>query len=113
MRVAVPNTCPSLESARVISIRRLYVVAGPDGFLDAALGLFLLPGDALGIDPQQDIHAVARPVGDLRYGYSGIEPGGLPRGGDRKGAWLAVMRTRPGGRRRRGLCGRSRGRPGH
>ncbi len=41
-------------------------------FEDAALGLVLLPVDALGADPQQDVHAVARPLGDLRRRYPAL-----------------------------------------
>ena len=44
--------------------------------LNAALGLVLLAGDALGVDPQQDVDAVASPLGDLRGGYSGVQLGG-------------------------------------
>jgi hypothetical protein len=47
--------------------------------LDAALRLVLLTGDALGVDPQQHVHAVARPLGDLRSGHPRVEPGGYRR----------------------------------
>jgi hypothetical protein len=46
----------------------------------------LLAGDALGIDPQQDLHAVACPVGDLGRWYSSVEP---PAG--RFTAWVVRM----------------------
>ena len=57
------------------ALDHLLIIAGPGGFLDAALGFVLLPGDALGVDPQQHVDAVARPIGDLRGGYSGVQPG--------------------------------------
>src|SRR6516225_563510 len=53
----------------------LLIVTRPSGLFDAALGLVLLAGDALGVDAQQHVHAVARPVGDLRSGYARVEPG--------------------------------------
>ena len=43
--------------------------------LDAPLGLALLAGDALDVDPQQHVRAVACPVGDLGGGHAGVEPG--------------------------------------
>jgi hypothetical protein len=52
----------------------LLVVLGPRGFLDAALGFVLLAGDALDVDTQRYVHAVARPVGDLRGGHAGVQP---------------------------------------
>jgi hypothetical protein len=38
------------------------------GLFDAPLRLVLLAGDAFGVDPQQHVHAVARPLGDLGAG---------------------------------------------
>src|SRR6516165_11399894 len=73
MRIAVPNTCQSLAGP---ALDHLLAAAGHSGFLNPALGLVLLPGDALGVDPQQDVDAVASPLGDLRGGYSGVQPGG-------------------------------------
>jgi hypothetical protein len=35
----------------------------------------VLAGDAVGIDPQQHVDAVACPFGDLGSGYSFVEPG--------------------------------------
>ena len=93
MRVAVSNTCPSSAD----SLDHLIVVPGPGGFLDAAFGFVLLSVDAPGVDPQQHVHAVASPLGDLWGGYSGVQPGG-----DRRvaqvvgGAWLEATRTRRG-----------------
>ena len=58
MRVAVPNTCQSLAG---LAHGVYFVVPGPGGFFDAALGFGLLPGDALGVDPEQHVDAVARP----------------------------------------------------
>src|SRR5215472_4658680 len=57
----------------------LLVVPRPRGFLDAALGFVLLAGDALGVDTQQYVHAVARPVGCLGGGHSRVQPGGNRR----------------------------------
>src|SRR5262249_1799610 len=54
----------------------LLVAPRSRGLLDAALGCVLPAGDALGVDAQQYIHAVARPVGDLRGGHSSVQPGG-------------------------------------
>jgi hypothetical protein len=54
----------------------LVIVAGPGGFFDAALGFVLLPGDALGVDAQQHVHAVASPLGDLGRRHSGVQPSG-------------------------------------
>ena len=42
---------------------------------DAAFGFALLPGDAFGVDPQQHVHAVAGPFGDLGSRYASVEPG--------------------------------------
>ena len=71
MRLAVANT---RESSAGSALDHLLIITGPDGFLDAALGFFLLPRDAFGVDPQQDIHAMACPFGDLGRGYSGVKP---------------------------------------
>ena len=57
----------------------LSVLAGPGGFLDTALGFVLLAGDALGVDPQQNVHAVASPLGNLGRGNPGVQPGGNRR----------------------------------
>ena len=79
MRVAVPNTCPSFAHRRSSSSSRLWhvlVFVRHGGFLDPALGFVLLPRNALGVDTQQDVDAVACPLGDLRGGYSSIQPGG-------------------------------------
>ena len=70
MRLAVPNTCPSLAD----SLDHLIVVPGPGGFLDAAFGFVLLSVDAPGVDPQQHVHAVASPLGDLWRRNPGIQP---------------------------------------
>jgi hypothetical protein len=71
MRMAVPNTCPSPAD----SLDHLIVVPGPGGFLDATFGFVLLAVDAPGVDPQQNIDAVASPLSDLRCGHSGVQPG--------------------------------------
>jgi hypothetical protein len=51
-------------------------VGRPRGFEDPPLGLVLLAGDALGVDPEQDVDAVPGPVGDLRRRHASVEPGG-------------------------------------
>ena|SRR6516165_5430318 len=72
MRVAVPNMCPSLAGP----LDHLFVVPWHGGFLDPALGLVLLTGHALCIDPEQDIYTVAGPLGDLRRGHASVQPSG-------------------------------------
>jgi len=57
------------------ALDHLLTLGRPGGFLDPALGFVLLAGDALGVDPHQDLHAVARPLGDLGRGYPGVQPG--------------------------------------
>lgn len=42
---------------------------------DAALGVVLLASDALGVDPQEYVYAVAGPLGDLGRADAGVEPG--------------------------------------
>jgi len=73
MRVAVPNTCQSFAGP---ALDHLLVVPGPGRFFDAALGFGLLPGDALGVDTQQDVDAVASPLSYLRSGHPSVQPGG-------------------------------------
>jgi hypothetical protein len=56
--------------------RRLLVASGQSRRLfNTPLGFALLAGDALGVDPQQHVHAVPRPFGNLRSRNSGVEPG--------------------------------------
>src|ERR1039457_5328868 len=43
-------------------------------FEGAPHGLVLLPGDAVGVDPEEHVHAVACPFGDLWRGHSGVKP---------------------------------------
>jgi len=85
MRLRVP-VCGSVCQIRAKVWRRgldqLLVVPRPRSFLDAALGFVLLAGYALGVDAQQDVNAVSCPVGDLRGGHSGVQPGrngGVPQ----------------------------------
>jgi hypothetical protein len=78
------------------ALDRLLVVPGAGGFFDAAPGFGLLPGDALGVDPQQHVHAVARPLGDLGRGHPRVQPGGNGR--------MAQIVGTPG-QQRRGLAG--------
>ena len=42
---------------------------------DPALGDLVLAFEALGVDTQQDLNAVASPFGDPGWGYSPVEPG--------------------------------------
>ncbi len=37
-------------------------------------GFYLVTGDALDVDPQQHVHAVARPLSDLESGHAGVQP---------------------------------------
>ncbi len=43
-------------------------------FFDTAPVDFLVPGDALGVDPQQHIHTVPGPFGNLRRFHSTVQP---------------------------------------
>ena len=54
------------------SLDHLIVVPGPDGFLGAAFGFVLLAVDAPGVDPQQNVDAVASPFSDLRCGHPAL-----------------------------------------
>lgn len=63
-RLAVPNTC------------RTSLGAVAQGFLDAAAGGLVLPLDALDVDTQQNLDAVASPLGDLGGWYASVEPSG-------------------------------------
>ncbi len=47
-----------------------------ESLLDPAPVQFLSAHDALGIDPQQHVDALSRPLGDLRRINARIEPGG-------------------------------------
>jgi hypothetical protein len=70
--VAVPNTCPcprSLGETASISVL-------PQGLADAALGELILAHHAPGIDPQEHIHAVPRPLGYLGRVDAAVEPCG-------------------------------------
>ena len=44
--------------------------------LDPAAVLGTLTRNALGVGPEQNRHAVAGPLGDLRCGYAAVEPAG-------------------------------------
>jgi hypothetical protein len=59
----------------------------------------LLAGDALGVDPQQDINAMTGPLRHLRCGHPAVEPRG------RRGVAQVVW---PARERRGDLCGRQR-----
>ncbi len=58
------HTCPSLGAW----VPHLLMVPGHGDFVDAALGLGLLSGDALGVEAQQHVRSVARPLGHLGSG---------------------------------------------
>ena len=58
------------------ALDHLLMVLGTGGFFNATFRFVLLPEDALGVDPQQDVHTVAGPSGDLRGWYPGVQPGG-------------------------------------
>src|SRR5215813_756798 len=89
LRLAVSNTCRSLRQRRAVD--GPHRATRPGDFsrassadlrsvmshrlFDAARGLAVLAGDALGVDTQQHVHAVPCPFGDLGSGYSGVEPG--------------------------------------
>jgi hypothetical protein len=56
--------------------------AGSQGFFHAAADRVVLAGDALGIDPEQNVHAVTGPRGDLWGRDAAVEPGrhcGVPK----------------------------------
>src|SRR5215471_19607023 len=69
------------------------------GFVDAALGEFVLARDALGVDAQQHVHAVPGPFGHL----GGIDAAVQPR----RQAGVPQVVWPPG--QRRGLLGRGEG----
>ena|ERR1700683_379094 len=54
--------------------RKSLVVA--EGFFDAAAIDVVAPGDALGVDAEEDLDAVAGPFGDLGRFDAAVEPGG-------------------------------------
>ena len=103
MQVAVPNTCPSPRSlGETASISVL-----PQGFGNPALGEFVLAHDALGVDPQEDVHAVPGPFRHLGRVDAAVEPrgqAGVPevvwvpreRGGLLRGAQSRLARFDPG-----------------
>lgn len=55
--------------------RRLWTIRGRvQGYIDALLGAVLLPGNALGVDPQQYGDAVPGPLGGLGGRHASVEP---------------------------------------
>src|SRR5205823_87707 len=62
-----------LRVGRLTGAAWLVGLQGLHGVLDAALGLALLPGDALDVDPQQHVRAVPGPFGDLGCGDARVE----------------------------------------
>lgn len=51
-------------------------------FEDSLFGLFLLPGDALGVDAEQDVDSVTGPLGDLGWiqaAFDGVLTGSAMR----------------------------------
>src|SRR6266566_1262590 len=99
MRLAVPNTCRRSSRSRASFVAG-YARLGR--FEDAPLGLVLLAGDALGVDPQQDVDLVPGPVGYLRWCDAGVQPGG-----DRR---VTQVVGAAGQQRRRLWAGEGRGR---
>ena len=76
VRVAVANTRSSFLLAHVLRVGRAR------GLVDAALCLVLLPGDAFGVYPKQDIDAMTCPFGHLSGGHACVEPrrdGSVPK----------------------------------
>jgi hypothetical protein len=74
MRPGVPlcgSLCPICAQVSLVLLT--------GGLFDAPLRLVLLAGDAFGVDPQQDVDAVACPLGDLGSGHARVEPGGYRR----------------------------------
>ena len=72
MQVAVPNACHKFNGTAVRRWRRWARLA--QRLDDPALGELVLADDALGVDPQQDIHAVPGPFGDLGGIDASVEP---------------------------------------
>lgn len=57
-----------------VTYGRVWTICGRvQGQIDALLGAVLLPGDALGIDPQQDGDAVPGPLRDLGGRHASVE----------------------------------------
>jgi hypothetical protein len=86
MRLAVANTgarTGGLRRRLAVLCRGVRVAVVRLGrFEDSALGLFLLPCDALGVDTEQHVHGVACPLGYLGRVSGGVEPrghGGVPK----------------------------------
>ena len=65
-----------LSSATCASVRSKLSVCLLQSSDDHALGDLVLAFEALGVDAEQDLDAVASPFGDLGWGYSPVEPGG-------------------------------------
>ena len=72
MQVAVPNTCPRPRSLGETASS----IVLPQRFADPALGELVLAHDALGVDPQEHVHAVAGPLGYLRGLDASVQPRG-------------------------------------
>ena len=64
IRVSVPNTCQSLPAPVLDHL----VIFGARWLPRFGAWLRLSGQDALGVDPQQNLHTVAGPLGDLRRG---------------------------------------------
>lgn len=80
LRLTVPNTCRRSSRWAALSLMVWSVVVAidarmsvlPQGFADPSLGELILANDALGIDPQQHVHAVPGPLlAPLTIGYLG------------------------------------------
>lgn len=70
LRGSAPNACPRFRaySGSWISVIVECIVYAP-------LGGLILTDDALGVDPEQDFHAMTCPLGHLRGGHACVEPG--------------------------------------
>ena len=76
----VPKSSCAEILSRAARTGRLGAVAGvAEGFLNAPLGDVVLPVKALGVDLEQDSHAVTGPLGDLGGRDAAVEPRGDAR----------------------------------
>ena len=76
---------------------------------DPALGDLVLAFEALGVDAEQDLDAVADPLGDLSWGHSPVKPGGQDRRGGGRRADVLVGSGTPHLAERTGGPGPMRG----
>jgi hypothetical protein len=67
----LPQLFPGLH---LCAAQRLVVPVIAERFLDAAPVDLIPPGDAFGVDTQQYVHTVPRPLGNLCRFYSPVQP---------------------------------------